>query len=106
MILKHGGNPRARDRKTCRTPAGWAADAGHTATASRILDADIEIFDAIGFDRADRIADILDRDPGAIHRRFGDYATCEPAGDQPCRLQMQRPSHGRRSSRSQRLFGS
>jgi uncharacterized protein len=76
VLLKHGANPRTRDSKYCATPAGWAAYAGHAATANRILEADIDIFDAISFDRADRIADILDRDPGAIDRPFKAYATC------------------------------
>jgi uncharacterized protein len=77
VLLKHGANPRARDRKYCATPAGWAAYAGHMATAHRILRADVDIYDAINFDRADRIGDILDRDPGAIDRRFRAYASCE-----------------------------
>jgi uncharacterized protein len=76
VLLKHGANPRTRDGKYCGTPAGWAAFAGHTATANLILDADVDIFDAINFDRADRVADILDRDPGAIDRPFKAYASC------------------------------
>jgi uncharacterized protein len=76
VLLKHGANPRTRDGKYCGTPAGWAAYAGHQATAHRILDADIDIFDAISFDRGDRVAEILDRDPGAIDRPFRAYASC------------------------------
>jgi uncharacterized protein len=79
VLLKHGANPRARDGKYCATPAGWAAYAGHLGTANRILEADIDIFDAINFDRADRIGDILDRDPGAFDRPFKAYASCLPA---------------------------
>jgi ankyrin repeat protein len=78
VLLKHGANPRARDRKYCATPAGWAAYAGRTATAARILDADVDIFDAIAFDRADRVHDIVDRDEGAIDRPFKAYASCPP----------------------------
>jgi ankyrin repeat protein len=76
VLLKHGANPRVRDGKYCATPAGWAAYAGHVATAHRILDADVDIFDTITFDRADRIGDILDRDAGAIARPFKAYASC------------------------------
>ena len=82
VLLKHGANPRTRDGKYCGTPAGWAAYAGHQATAHRILDADIDIFDAISFDRADRVAEILDRDPGAIDRPFRAYASCGSRDDQ------------------------
>jgi ankyrin repeat protein len=78
VLLRHGANPRARDGKRCATPAGWAASAGHAATAGRILEADVDIFDAIAFDRADRVGDILDRDPGAIDRPFRAYASCPP----------------------------
>lgn len=76
VLLKHGANPRARDRKYCATPAGWARYAGHTATANLILEADVDLFDAINFDRADRIGQILDRDPSAIDRSFKAYASC------------------------------
>jgi ankyrin repeat protein len=76
LLLKAGANPRVRDRKHCGTPAGWARYAGHPATANRILQADIDLFDAIDFDRADRVGEILDRDPGAIVRPFKAYATC------------------------------
>jgi ankyrin repeat protein len=75
-LLKHGANPRTRDGKYCGTPAGWARYAKHAATADRILDADVDLFDAIDFDRADRIGQILDRDPGAIDRPFRAYASC------------------------------
>jgi hypothetical protein len=76
VLLRHGASPRTRDGKYCGTPAGWAAYAGHMATADLILGADIDIFDAINFDRADRIGQILDRDPGAIDRPFKAYAPC------------------------------
>jgi ankyrin repeat protein len=77
VLLKHGANPRKRDSKYCGTPAGWARYAGHAATAGRIVDADVDLFDAIDFDRADRIGQILDRDPAAIDRPFQAYASCE-----------------------------
>ncbi|HEY6360165.1 MAG TPA: ankyrin repeat domain-containing protein [Vicinamibacterales bacterium] len=82
VLLKHGANPRTRDGKYCATPAGWAAHAGHMATANLILDADIDLFDAITFDRADRVSDILDRDAGAIDQPFKAYASCNPRADQ------------------------
>jgi ankyrin repeat protein len=77
VLLRHGASPRTRDSKYCGTPAGWARYAGHAATADRILDADVDLFDAIDFDRADRIGQILDRDPAAIDRPFKAYASCE-----------------------------
>ena len=82
VLLRHGANPRARDGKYCGTPAGWAAYAGHPDTANRILQADVDVFDAVSFDRADRVAEILDRDPGAIDRPFKAYAACAPKDGQ------------------------
>ena len=82
VLLKHGANPRTRDSKYCGTPAGWAAFAGHMATANLILDGDIDIFDAITFDRGDRVGHILERDPGAIDRPFKAYASCGSRDDQ------------------------
>lgn len=76
VLLKHGANPRARDRKYYGTPAGWAAYARHMATAELILKADVDIFEAINFDRAGLVSDILNRDPGAIDRPFKAYASC------------------------------
>ena len=82
VLLQHGANPRIRDGKYCGTPAGWAAHAGHTATANLILEADVDLFDAINFDRSDRIGGILDHDPGAIDRPFKAYAACPPRAGQ------------------------
>ena len=82
VLLKHGANPRARDGKYCATPAGWAAYAGHLETAHLILDGDVDIFDAINFDRRDRIRDILDGDPDALIRPFKAYATCPSSAGQ------------------------
>jgi len=82
VLLRYGANPRTRDGKYCGTPAGWAAYAGHMRTANLILGADVDVFDAIAFDRADRVAEILDRDPGAIDRPFKAYASCGPRNDQ------------------------
>jgi ankyrin repeat protein len=82
VLLRHGANPRTRDGKYCGTPAGWARYKGHTATCDLILDADVDMFDAIDADRADRVASILDRDPDAIDRPFKAYAACPARDDQ------------------------
>ncbi len=78
VLLQHGANARARDRKYCATPAGWAAYAHHPGTANLILEAGVDIFDAIAFDRADLVRRIVERDPGARDRPFKAYASCEP----------------------------
>lgn len=78
VLLKHGANVRARDSKYCGTPAGWASFAGHREILDLIMRGPIDLFDAIDLDRPDRIPDILDRDPAAINRPFGEYVDCEP----------------------------
>ncbi len=80
MLLRYGANPTIRDDKYCATPAGWARYAGHTAVRDAILQGPIDVFDAIDHDRSDRIPAILDRDPDALTRTFGSYASC---GDRP-----------------------
>jgi hypothetical protein len=106
VLLKYGANPRIRDSKYRGTPAGWAAYAGYHVTAHRILEADIDIFDAIQFDRADRIADILDRDPGALDRPFKAYASCgTEQGSVVGRSPTARRSSGPRGRRRSRRFG-
>jgi ankyrin repeat protein len=80
VLLKHGANPRRRDTKYCGTPAGWASFARKQDVFERLLAEDMDIFDAIDFDRAERIPEILRRDPPALHRPFGAYL---PAGSDP-----------------------
>ena len=56
---------------TSATPAGWADFAGHRATCDRILEADIDVFDAIACGTPARVAAILDADPAALARPLG-----------------------------------
>lgn len=77
VLLRNGANTRIRDSRYTATPAGWAEYAGRSAVFARLLDADLDIFDAIRFDRPERIDEILRRDPGALIRPFRAYL---PAG--------------------------
>jgi uncharacterized protein len=79
-LLKHGANPRVRDSKYCGTPAGWASYARKQEVFDRLMKEDIDIFDAIDFDRPDRIPQILQTDPAALRRPFGEYL---PKGSTP-----------------------
>jgi uncharacterized protein len=80
VLLRHGANPHARDTRYGGTPAGWANYAGKSEAFERLMAAGPDMFDAIDFDRADRIPEILERDPGALHRPFGGYL---PPGSLP-----------------------
>ena len=73
VLLAHGGNPRARESRYQATPAGWANYARKQEAFERLLEADLDIFDAIDFDRPERIPQILEHDPAALYRPFGAY---------------------------------
>jgi ankyrin repeat protein len=61
VLLAHGANVRARDGKYHATPAGWADYAGHPEIRDMILEGPIDMFDAIAFDRVDRLQGIFER---------------------------------------------
>ena len=73
VLVAHGADLSIRDGKYCATPAGWADYAGHAAVRDLILEGQIDLFEAIDFDLADRIPGILQRDPGALTRPFSEY---------------------------------
>ncbi|HEX5178303.1 MAG TPA: ankyrin repeat domain-containing protein [Gemmatimonadaceae bacterium] len=75
VLLRHGADVAAREDKWWGTPAGWAMHAGHVAVRDAILEGPIDVFEAIAFDRTERIAEILARDPAALERPFGRYVT-------------------------------
>lgn len=77
VLLRHGANPADREDKYWGTPAGWADFAGHVVARDLILEGPIDVFDAIQFDRIERIADILTRDPEALERKIGAHLTGE-----------------------------
>ncbi len=80
VLLKHGANPQARDRRYGGTPAGWANFARKQDVFERLMAAELDIFDAIDFDRPDRIPEILRRDPASVQRPCGAYL---PSGSAP-----------------------
>lgn len=82
VLLRHGANPRVRDSRYGGTPAGWASYARRQDAFERLLAAGLDIFDAIDFDRPEEIPQILERDPAALHRPFGEYL---PDGALPAR---------------------
>jgi len=74
VLLAHGANPRLREQKYGGTAVGWAAFAGRHNVLDLLLDAPIDIFDAIAHDRRRRVERILDSDPGALDRTLGESA--------------------------------
>lgn len=73
VLLRNGADVRARDEKYRGTPAGWADYAGHKDARDLILKGKIDIIEAIQYELADRIDEILEDDPAALNRPFRDY---------------------------------
>ena len=80
-LLRLGANPRIRDGKYGATPLGWADFAGRIETRDRILQADVDVFDAITCAAPDRVAAILDADPEAVDRPMSAYGGAADDGD-------------------------
>jgi ankyrin repeat protein len=81
-LLRHGADPTIREDKYHSTPAGWADYAGHEELRDLILAGPIDLFEAIGRDRPDRIPEILQRDPESLNRAFRAYAPFEYEPDE------------------------
>jgi ankyrin repeat protein len=60
VLLAHGADTRVRDTKYHSTAAGWANYAGHVAVRDMILAQSTDVFDAVLFDRADRLKSLFD----------------------------------------------
>jgi ankyrin repeat protein len=73
VLMKHGADVRAREEKYHGTPAGWADYAGHKEARDLILRGPIDIIEAIQYDMAHRVKAVLEEDPAALNRTFGDY---------------------------------
>ena len=90
-LLRLGANPRRRDARYNATPAGWADFAGRRDTCARILEADIDVFDAIACGTPARVMAILDADPAALDRPLGEYGgTPDEAAVTPLAWAMER----------------
>jgi uncharacterized protein len=81
-LLAHKPDLSARDDRYHGTPAGWADYAGHADLRDLILAGPIDMFDAIRFDRVNRLREIFDREPGSLNRRVRSYVTEPPPLDE------------------------
>ena len=72
-LLAHGADPTIREDKYGSAAAGWADYAGKVAARDLILEAPIDLFQAIHFDRLDRIPAIVSRDPDSLTRPLRHY---------------------------------
>jgi ankyrin repeat protein len=79
LLLDRGASPAIREPFYDATPAGWADFFDQTAARDLLLsEGAISIFDALDFDRLDRVPDILARDPAALNRPFAECISRDP----------------------------
>jgi len=79
LLLDRGASLKLRDPWYDGTGIGWADFFDYRELRNRLLnEPDICLFDALDFDRLDRIPDILARDPAALERPFAQCLTRDP----------------------------
>jgi ankyrin repeat protein len=79
LLLDRGASPAIREPFYDATPVGWADFFDQTAARDLLLnEGAICIFDALDFDRLDRLPDILARDPAALNRPFAECISRDP----------------------------
>jgi len=71
LLLERGASPAVREPFYHATPVGWADFFDQTRMRDLLLnESAICLFDALDFNRLDRVPDILARDPAALERPF------------------------------------
>ncbi|MGO9258697.1 MAG: ankyrin repeat domain-containing protein [Bryobacteraceae bacterium] len=79
ILLAHGASLTLRDPWYDSTAIGWANFFGYADLRDRLLsEPGICLFDALDYDRLDRVPEILARDPAALERRFAECLSREP----------------------------
>jgi len=82
LLLARGASLKLREPWYDGTAIGWADFFNYRALRDRLLDEpEIDLFDALDFDRLDRIPDILARDSAALERPFAKTLTREPKSE-------------------------
>ncbi|MFZ0593663.1 MAG: hypothetical protein WAM39_24600 [Bryobacteraceae bacterium] len=79
ILLDHGASLTLRDPWYDSTGIGWADFFNYTDLRDRLLaEPGICLFDALDYNRLDRVADILARDPAALERPFAECLSRPP----------------------------
>jgi ankyrin repeat protein len=79
LLLERGASLSVRDPFYDGTPVGWAAFFDHTRMKNMLLsEGPICLFDALDYDRLDRIPGILARDPASLNRPFAACLSRDP----------------------------
>lgn len=79
ILLAHGASLTLRDPWYDGTAIGWADFFNHGEFRDKLLnEPGICLFDALDYDRLDRVPDILARDPAALERPFSECLSRPP----------------------------
>jgi len=79
LLVERGASLCIRDPFYDGTPVGWADFFERTDMRDELLnEGPICLFDALDYDRLDRVPDVLARDPNALDRLFAECLTREP----------------------------
>ena len=82
LLLDRGADLKLREPFYDSTAIGWADFFDQTALRDKLLDEPgICLFDALDYNRLDRVPSILSRDPDALERPFAKCLTREPKPD-------------------------
>ncbi len=82
LLMRRGASPTIREPFYDGTPVGWADFFDRRKTRDLILnEGAVCLFDALDYDRLDRVPDVLARDPEALNRPFAKCITREPRPD-------------------------
>lgn len=73
LLIENGASARLRHSVHHVTPIAFADRAGHFDVRDYLLEQDLDVFDAIRFERPDLVAKVLKEDPGAVERSLGEY---------------------------------
>jgi ankyrin repeat protein len=79
LLLQRGASLSVRDPFYDSTPPGWAYFFEQTRVRDMLLsEGPICLFDALDYDRLDRVPDVLARDPAALNRPFAECLSRDP----------------------------
>lgn len=79
LLVERGGSLTVRDPFYDGTPIGWADFFDRPEMRDQLLsEGAICLFDALDYDRLDRVPDVLARDPAVLNRPFAKCLTREP----------------------------
>ena len=77
LVEIHGCNRHLRDLQFSSTPLGWAMQSEQLEIIEYLSALDLDIFDGILIDDANRVGHLIDTDTDVIERRFREHLDSE-----------------------------